>query len=80
MHNAMKLSFHAGKLSVPCSFSMDRRLLGEDSEEERGDDMIAKEGEGEGREEREREKGNERRERGQQTVNLLKEGDEVYGK
>ena len=41
----MKLSFHAGKFSIPCSFSMDRRLLweeGSDEGEEVDDDMIAR--------------------------------------
>jgi hypothetical protein len=47
MSTAMKLSFHEGKFSVPCSISIDRRLLWED------DDMIATEGEREGRGERE---------------------------
>jgi hypothetical protein len=64
MSTAVKLSFHEGKFSVPCSFSMDRRLLGEeDSErEEDDDDMVATEGEGgEGKGTSERERERERR-------------------
>jgi hypothetical protein len=70
MSTATKLSFHAGKFSIPCSFSMDRRLLWEDDSEEGeevDDDMIATEGERKGRgerEENERKVGERERERG----------------
>jgi hypothetical protein len=67
----MKLSFHEGKFSVPCSFSMDRRLLWEDdSGKEEDDDMIATEGEREGRGEKERERERERERRQQQAREL----------